>query len=85
MPDLPFTRKIPCALGALLLLAASLLATAPTARAARRPEIAAAAVSQAGRDLVLTVRTARPEPLARLQALPLPAIRLTVAPECVRS
>jgi peptidoglycan/xylan/chitin deacetylase (PgdA/CDA1 family) len=64
------TRKIPCALGALLLLAASLLATAPAARAARRPRIAAASVSQSGRDLVLTVRTAKPEALAKLQPRP---------------
>ncbi|HVV89368.1 MAG TPA: polysaccharide deacetylase family protein, partial [Solirubrobacterales bacterium] len=70
MPDLPFTRKIPCALGALLLAAASLLAIAPGAGAARVPTIAAATVSQAGRDLVLTVRTAKPEPLAKLQPRP---------------
>jgi peptidoglycan/xylan/chitin deacetylase (PgdA/CDA1 family) len=70
VPDLPFTRKIPCALGALLVAAATLLAPVPAARAARRPAIAMATVSQAGRDLVLTVRTARPEPLAKLQPRP---------------
>jgi len=66
----PFTRKIPCALLAALLLAAALLAIVPGARAARRPKIATATVSQAGRDLVLTVRTARPQPLAKLQPRP---------------
>jgi peptidoglycan/xylan/chitin deacetylase (PgdA/CDA1 family) len=69
LPHLWFTRKIPCALGALLLAAASLLAIAPAARAAR-PRIAAASVSQAGQDLVLTVRTAKPEALAKLQPRP---------------
>jgi peptidoglycan/xylan/chitin deacetylase (PgdA/CDA1 family) len=66
----PLTRKIPCALGAPLLLGAALLAIAPTARAARRPEIEAATVSQAGQDLVLTVRTAKAEPLAKLTPRP---------------
>jgi peptidoglycan/xylan/chitin deacetylase (PgdA/CDA1 family) len=70
VPDLRLTRKIPCAIAALLLLATALLAIAPGARAARRPKIAAATVSQAGRDLVLTVRTAKPEPLANLQPRP---------------
>lgn len=70
MLDLPLIRKIPCALAALLLLATALLATAPGARAARKPKIAMATVSQAGRDLVLTVRTSRPEPLAKLQPRP---------------
>jgi peptidoglycan/xylan/chitin deacetylase (PgdA/CDA1 family) len=67
---LPLTRKIPCALGALLLLAAALLAIAPGARAARRPQIEAANVSQAGRSLVLTVRTAKPVALATLAPRP---------------
>jgi peptidoglycan/xylan/chitin deacetylase (PgdA/CDA1 family) len=70
VPDLPFTRKIPCALGALFFVAASLLAIAPAAQAARRPKIASASVSQAGEDLVLTVRTAEPEALAKLQPRP---------------
>jgi peptidoglycan-N-acetylglucosamine deacetylase len=70
---LPLTRKIPCALGALLLAAASLLAIAPPARAARRPKVEAAAVKQAGQDLVMTVTTAKPEPLAKL--VPRPDVR----------
>jgi peptidoglycan/xylan/chitin deacetylase (PgdA/CDA1 family) len=70
VPDLPLTRKIPCALGALLLAAAALLAIAPVARAARRPTIVAATVAQKGQDLVLTVRTAKPEALAQLQPRP---------------
>jgi peptidoglycan/xylan/chitin deacetylase (PgdA/CDA1 family) len=68
--DLPLTRKIPCALTTLLLVAAALLATSAGARAARRPTIESASVSQAGRDLVLTVRTAKPEALAKLQPRP---------------
>jgi peptidoglycan/xylan/chitin deacetylase (PgdA/CDA1 family) len=64
------TRKIPCALVALLFGAAALLAIVPGARAARRPKIAAATVSQAGQDLVLTVRTAKPAALAKLQPRP---------------
>jgi hypothetical protein len=67
---LPLTRKIPCALGALLLLTVALLAIAPGARAARRPRIEAANVSQAGRSLVLTVRTAKPVALATLAPRP---------------
>lgn len=70
MLHLPFSRKIPCALAALLLAATGLLAVVPSARAARRPQVEAASVSQAGRDLVLTVQTARPEALAKLQPRP---------------
>ncbi|MGH2937501.1 MAG: polysaccharide deacetylase family protein [Solirubrobacterales bacterium] len=70
MPDLPFTRKIPPALVALLLLATALLAIAPGARAARRPKIADATVKQMGQDLVLTVRTAKPVALGKLQPRP---------------
>ncbi len=70
MVHLSSTRKIPCALGALALAAALLLALAPGALAARRPRIGTASVLQAGRDLVLTVRTARPEALAKLQPRP---------------
>jgi peptidoglycan/xylan/chitin deacetylase (PgdA/CDA1 family) len=66
----PHTRKITCALGALLLAATALLGVAPGARAAGRPQIAAATVSQAGGELVLTVRTAKPEALAKLQPRP---------------
>jgi peptidoglycan-N-acetylglucosamine deacetylase len=64
------TRKIPCALAALLLAAAALLAIAPGAGAARRPKIADATVKQKGQDLVLTVRTAKPVALAKLAPQP---------------
>jgi peptidoglycan-N-acetylglucosamine deacetylase len=67
---LPLTRKIPCALGALAIAAAGLLALAPGAGAAQRPKIADATVKQKGQDLVLTVRTAKPVPLAKLQPRP---------------
>jgi peptidoglycan/xylan/chitin deacetylase (PgdA/CDA1 family) len=70
VPYLSFTRKIPCALVALLLAATALLAIPAGAHAARRPKIAAASVSQAGQDLVLTVRTAKPVALAKLQPRP---------------
>ena len=70
MPDLPLTRKIPPALVALLLAAAALLAIAPGARAARRPKIVDATVTQKGQDLVLTVRTAKPVALGELQPRP---------------
>jgi peptidoglycan/xylan/chitin deacetylase (PgdA/CDA1 family) len=70
VPDLPFTRKIPPALVALLLLATALLAIAPGARAARRPKIEDATVTQKGQDLVLTVRTAKPVALGKLQPRP---------------
>jgi peptidoglycan/xylan/chitin deacetylase (PgdA/CDA1 family) len=62
------SRKIPCALA----LAASLLTAlslAPTARAAPQ-RLVAADLLQAGRELVLTVRTGRPVQLSRLQARP---------------
>jgi peptidoglycan/xylan/chitin deacetylase (PgdA/CDA1 family) len=61
---------------ALLVVAAAFLAVGATqARAApaqtpRSPRIVAATVSQAGRDLVLTVRTAKPVALAKLQPRP---------------
>jgi peptidoglycan-N-acetylglucosamine deacetylase len=70
VPDLPLTRKIPCALAALLLAAAALLALAPGAGAATRPKIADATVKQKGQDLVLTVRTAKPVALAKLAPRP---------------
>jgi peptidoglycan-N-acetylglucosamine deacetylase len=75
LPLPPFIRKIPCAPAvcattALLVAAALLGIGAPAARAARGPRIAAASVSQAGQDLVLTVRTAKPEALAKLQPRP---------------
>jgi peptidoglycan/xylan/chitin deacetylase (PgdA/CDA1 family) len=66
--DLPLTRKIPPALAALLLVAAALLAIAPGAGAA--PTIADASVKQKGQDLVLTVRTAKPVALEKLQPRP---------------
>ncbi|HVW46198.1 MAG TPA: polysaccharide deacetylase family protein [Solirubrobacterales bacterium] len=69
-----FARKIPFApaatLAAVIVAAAALLAAAPGARAATRPQIAAASVTQAGQDLVLTVRTARPVALAKLEPRP---------------
>jgi peptidoglycan-N-acetylglucosamine deacetylase len=60
-------------MAALLVAVAALLALASAAGAewpARRPRIAAASVSQSGRDLVLTVRTAKPVALAKLQQRP---------------
>ena len=70
MLHLPLTRKILCALATLPLVAAALLVAAPGARAARRPTIEVATVSQSGRDLVLTVRTAKPVALAGLRPRP---------------
>ncbi len=71
MPDLRPTRRIPPALLAtLVLVAAALLAVVPAAHAARPPKILAATVEQKGQDLILTVRTAEPEPLAKLQPRP---------------
>jgi peptidoglycan-N-acetylglucosamine deacetylase len=61
------------ATAALLVAVVGLLVLGPAARAAgpaRGPRIAAAGVSQSGRDLVLTVRTAKPEALAKLQPRP---------------
>jgi peptidoglycan/xylan/chitin deacetylase (PgdA/CDA1 family) len=61
------------ATAALLIAAVALLALGPAARAAgpaRAPRIVAASVGQSGRDLVLTVRTAKPEALAKLQPRP---------------
>ena len=68
MPSLRFIRKIACTV-----VAAAIVALGPVpARAAvpRAPRILDAAVSQAGQDLILTVRTARPEALAKLQPRP---------------
>jgi peptidoglycan/xylan/chitin deacetylase (PgdA/CDA1 family) len=67
---LPPTRKIPCAIVALLLAAAALLASAPGAGAAHRPKVEDATVRQAGQDLILTVRTAKPVALAKLRPRP---------------
>ena len=73
MQSLPFIRKIACAGAVALILAAAFLAVgAAPARAApaRAPRIVGATISQAGQDLVLTVRTAKPEALGRLQPRP---------------
>jgi peptidoglycan/xylan/chitin deacetylase (PgdA/CDA1 family) len=70
VPHLPLTRKIPPALAALLLATVALLAIAPEADAAQRPKIEDATVKQAGQDLVLTVRTAKPVALGELQPRP---------------
>jgi peptidoglycan/xylan/chitin deacetylase (PgdA/CDA1 family) len=67
-------RKITCARGALaaaaVLLAALLLQAGPAFAGARAPRILAAGASQAGQDLILTVRTAKPVPLGQLQPRP---------------
>jgi peptidoglycan-N-acetylglucosamine deacetylase len=68
------------ATAALLVAVVALLAVGPAARAAgpaRRPRIVAASVDQTGRDLVLTVRTAKPEALAKLR--PRPDVRRAAA------
>jgi peptidoglycan/xylan/chitin deacetylase (PgdA/CDA1 family) len=75
-----FIRKIACA-GVALVGAASLLAVAflaigaaplraAPAGAPRKPRIVDATVTQKGQNLVLTVRTAKPEGLAKLQPRP---------------
>lgn len=69
MLDLPLARKILPAL-AVLLTTAALSALAPGARAAGRPTVADASVRQKGQDLVLTVRTAKPVALGKLQPRP---------------
>jgi peptidoglycan/xylan/chitin deacetylase (PgdA/CDA1 family) len=66
-PAMPTFRKIPCAL-ALLLLA--LLAAPGSALAKPRVRPTTAHLSQAGRDLVLSVRTSRPVALGKLQPRP---------------
>jgi peptidoglycan/xylan/chitin deacetylase (PgdA/CDA1 family) len=70
MPDLPLARKILPALCALALAAAALLLIAAGARAAAGPKIEDAAVKQQGQDLVLTVRTAKPLALTKLEPRP---------------
>jgi peptidoglycan/xylan/chitin deacetylase (PgdA/CDA1 family) len=65
-PLIDSPRKIPCAAA---LLALALLAVPASAGAAPQ-RLAAADLLQKGRDLVFTVRTAKPVPLARLQARP---------------
>lgn len=59
-------RKIPCVAS---LAAAVLLLTLPGASSAS-PGLAGAGLSQAGRELIFTVRTAAPVPLAKLEARP---------------
>jgi peptidoglycan/xylan/chitin deacetylase (PgdA/CDA1 family) len=61
-------RKILCALA--LFLAAAAAAGASATASGGGWGLKHAAVSQAGRDLIVTVRTARPVPLARLEARP---------------
>jgi peptidoglycan/xylan/chitin deacetylase (PgdA/CDA1 family) len=67
-PPIRPSRKISCAACATAVLAAALLA-APGALAAT-PRLQHAGLSQAGRDLILTVRTSRPVALAGLEARP---------------
>lgn len=75
--SIPRTLKILCS-GAATLLVAMPAAAAGTAAARSRPgrssqrspDLVQAALSQAGRDLVFTVRTAAPLPLAKLDRLP---------------
>jgi peptidoglycan/xylan/chitin deacetylase (PgdA/CDA1 family) len=64
-------RKIPCAAALLALALLVVPATSGAATAGAAPQrLAAADLLQKGRDLVFTVRTARPVPLGRLQARP---------------
>ncbi len=70
MPDRPLTRKIPPALAAALLALVALLAFAPGAGAAHPPKIEEATVKQKGQDLVLSVRTAKPAALGKLDPRP---------------
>jgi peptidoglycan/xylan/chitin deacetylase (PgdA/CDA1 family) len=70
VPHLPLTRKIPPVLAALLVASVALVAIAPGARAANRPKIEDATVKQKGQDLVLTVRTAKPVALGKLEPRP---------------
>jgi peptidoglycan/xylan/chitin deacetylase (PgdA/CDA1 family) len=69
-PPIPPLRKIPCAPA---LLVAALLATllaAPGIAAAKPQRLAEAKLSQAGRELIFTLRTGSPVALAKLQARP---------------
>jgi peptidoglycan/xylan/chitin deacetylase (PgdA/CDA1 family) len=74
---IPRTRKIPCS-GAVALIALLLAGAAPSAAAdppsskAGQPDLRHAQLSQAGRNLTLTLTTAAPVPLARLDRLPSP-------------
>jgi peptidoglycan-N-acetylglucosamine deacetylase len=75
-PLIPTPRKTLCVAG---LLAAFPICGAGSAGADTTPEgsghgdLQRAALSQAGRDLIVTLRTAAPAPLARLERLPSPA------------
>lgn len=60
------SRKILCAAA----LAASLLLLAPAGASARRQRLEHADLFQAGKELVFTVRTAKPVALAKLEARP---------------
>ncbi|HEX6780845.1 MAG TPA: polysaccharide deacetylase family protein [Solirubrobacterales bacterium] len=60
------SRKILCAAA----LAASVLLLAPAGASARRQRLEHADLFQAGRELVFTVRTAKPVALAKLEARP---------------
>ncbi len=61
------SRKISCILA---LAACALAGLAPAARAKPAPDLVRAGLSQAGRDLILTVRTRRTAALRRLDPLP---------------
>jgi len=63
-----YPRKILCALA----LAAGVALLLPAGAVARGQQLVRAGVSQAGRDLILTVRTAKPVSLSRLQPHPDP-------------
>jgi peptidoglycan/xylan/chitin deacetylase (PgdA/CDA1 family) len=66
-PAIAPPRKILCALA----LAAVALCAAPGIAAAKpQPRIAQAGLSQAGRELIFTVRTGAPVPIAELEARP---------------
>jgi peptidoglycan/xylan/chitin deacetylase (PgdA/CDA1 family) len=75
MQSLPYIRKIACAGTVASILVAALpggeVADAQAAaRAPRSPHLVGATASQSGQDLILTVRTAKPLSLAKLQPRP---------------
>jgi peptidoglycan/xylan/chitin deacetylase (PgdA/CDA1 family) len=63
-PAIASSRKIPCIATAVALLAM------PAAAAARPQRLVRSGLSQAGRELILTLRTASPVPLAKLEPQP---------------
>lgn len=71
LPPIASSRKILCA-AALAALALLTLPGASAAATAGGQKLQHAGLSQAGKDLILTLRTARPLALARLQARPDP-------------